>query len=117
MNRYCPLVTRHLELQIHITGPCHKLGVGRSPKQGVIWTLDFHHPIIWSREDHPPQVDNPGQLALVVAPRVGGYKFAKVLMDGGSSINILYYETFQRMGLTDNGFFREVISVGSTLFC
>ena len=52
------------------------------------------------REDHPPRVDNPGQLALVVAPQVGGYKFTKVLMDGGSSINILYYETFCRMGLT-----------------
>ena len=49
----------------------------------------------------PPRVDNPGQLALVVDPQVGGYKFTKVLMDGGSSINILYYETFRRMGLTD----------------
>ena len=47
-------------------------------------------PIIWSREDHPPRVDNPGHLALVVAPQVGGYKFTKVLMDGGISINILY---------------------------
>ena len=25
-------------------------------------------PIVWSREDHPPRVDNPGHLALVVAP-------------------------------------------------
>ena len=58
-------------------------------------------PILWSREDHPPRIDNPGHLALVVAPQVGGYKFTKVLMDGGSSINILYYETFHRMGLTD----------------
>ena len=59
------------------------------------------HPILWSREDHPPRVDNPGQLALVVAPQVGGYKFTKVLMDGGSSINILYYDTFHCMSLTD----------------
>ena len=59
------------------------------------------HPILWSREDHPPRVDNPGYLALVVAPQVGGYRFTKVLMDGGSSINILYYETFCRMSLTD----------------
>ena len=58
-------------------------------------------PIMWSRADHPPQVDNPGQLAFVVAPQVGGYKFTKVLMNGGSSINILYYETFRRMGLTN----------------
>ena len=49
-------------------------------------------PIVWSREDHPPRVDNPCHLALVVAPQVGGYKFTKVLMDGGISINILYYE-------------------------
>ena len=56
---------------------------------------------MWSREDDPPRVDNPGHLALVVAPQVGGYMFTKVLMDGGSSINILYYETFRRMGLTD----------------
>ena len=58
-------------------------------------------PILWSREYHPPRVDNPGHLALVVAPQVGGYKFTKVLMDGGNSINILYYDTFRRMGLTD----------------
>ena len=37
----------------------------------------------------------------MVAPQVGGYKFTKVLMDGGNSINILYYETFRCMGLTD----------------
>ena len=58
-------------------------------------------PIVWIREDHPPRVDNPGQLALVVAPQVGGYKLTKVLMDGGSSISILYYDTFRRMNLTD----------------
>ena len=37
----------------------------------------------------------------MVAPQVGGYKFTKVLMDGGSSINILYYDTFRCMGLTN----------------
>ena len=56
--------------------------------------LRSEQPIVWSREDHPPRVDNPGHLALVVVPQVGGYKFTKVLMDGGSNINILYYETF-----------------------
>ena len=61
----------------------------------------LEQPIVWSCEDHPPQVDNPGQLALVVTPQVGGYKFTKVLMDGGSIINILYYDTFRRMNLTD----------------
>ena len=44
-------------------------------------------------------MDNLGHLALVVAPRVGGYKFTKVLMDGGSSINILYKDTMEKLGI------------------
>jgi hypothetical protein len=48
-----------------------------------------------------PRVDNPGHPALVMAPQVGGYSLTKVLMDGGSSINILYYDTLRRMGLSD----------------
>ena len=56
-------------------------------------------PITWSREDHLPIVETPGLLALVVAPQVAGYVLNKVLMDGGSAINILYYETFLRMNL------------------
>ena len=47
-------------------------------------------PVTWSREDHPPIVETPGLLALVVAPQVAGYVLNKVLMDGGSAINILY---------------------------
>ena len=56
-------------------------------------------PITWSREDHPPNIEHPGLLALVVAPQVAGYSLNKVLMDGGSAINILYYETFLHMNL------------------
>src|ERR1041385_8842376 len=48
----------------------------------------------------PPMVENPGSLALVVSPQIWCYTLDKVLMDGGSNINILYYETFHRMGLT-----------------
>ena len=60
------------------------------------------YPVTWSREDHPQVIEHPGLLALVVAPQVGGYILHKVLMDGGSSINILYYDTFSRMGLKDS---------------
>ncbi|KAI4987536.1 hypothetical protein ZWY2020_020336 [Hordeum vulgare] len=38
---------------------------------------------------------------MVVAPQVGGYTVSKVLMDGGSSINILYFDTFRRMNLLE----------------
>src|SRR5664279_2745589 len=65
------------------------------------WLNWSEQSITWSRVDHPPRVDEPGKLALVVAPQVAGYKLSKVLMDGGSSINILYYDTFKRMNLSE----------------
>ena len=63
------------------------------------WLRWSEQPITWSRADHLPMIEDPGLLALVVAPQVGGYTLNKVIMDGGSSINILYYETFKRMRL------------------
>src|SRR3954471_8811791 len=64
------------------------------------WLNWSEQPITWTRDDHPLVVEKPGALALVVSPQVGGYTLDKVLMDEGSNINILYYETFLRMGLT-----------------
>ncbi|KAI5012454.1 hypothetical protein ZWY2020_024720 [Hordeum vulgare] len=55
----------------------------------------------WSRADHPPQIDNPGDLSLDVAPQVGGDTLSKVLMDGCSNINILYYDTFRRVNFDE----------------
>jgi hypothetical protein len=48
---------------------------------------------------------------LVVEPQVGGYKLTKVLMDGGSSINILYYDTCRRMNLSE-----KQLSPSTTVF-
>ena len=56
-------------------------------------------PIQWTREDHPPRVEYPGRCALIVRPKVADYWLSKTLMDGGSTINILYYDTFRRLGL------------------
>src|SRR3954468_17394834 len=64
------------------------------------WLNWSEQPITWTRANHPLVVDNPRALALVGAPQIGGYTLDKVLMDGGGSMNILYYETFRRMGLT-----------------
>ena len=58
------------------------------------WLNWSEQAITWSRADHPPRVENPGALALIIAPQVYGHILDKVLMDGGSSFNILYYETF-----------------------
>jgi hypothetical protein len=37
---------------------------------------------------------------MVVNPLIQGYEFSKCLMDGGSSLNIMYVETLIKLGLT-----------------
>ena len=52
--------------------------------------------ITFDRDDHPDYVPNPGQYPLVVDPIVGNTRLTKVLMDGGSGLNILYVNTLMR---------------------
>ena len=51
--------------------------------------------IIFDREDHPNYVPNAGQYPLVVDPIIGNTRLIKVLMDGGSGLNILYANTLE----------------------
>jgi hypothetical protein len=45
-------------------------------------------------------IPNPGQYPLVVDPVIGNARFSKVLMDGDSSLNILYAHTLQLVGIS-----------------
>ncbi|XP_066354797.1 uncharacterized protein [Miscanthus floridulus] len=42
---------------------------------------------------------HPGRYLLVVDPIVGTTRLTKVLMDGGSGLNIMYVETLDAMGV------------------
>jgi hypothetical protein len=53
----------------------------------------------FSREDHPNRTHNPGKYLLVVDPVIDNSRFSKVLMDGGSSLNILYAHTLRLVGI------------------
>jgi hypothetical protein len=55
-------------------------------------------PVQWSRKDHPEHILD-GYYAIVVNPLIQGYEFSKCLMDGGSSLNIMYVETLTKLGL------------------
>jgi hypothetical protein len=46
--------------------------------------------ITFDRDDHPDYVPNPGVYPLVVDPIIANTRLTKVLMDGGSSLNIIY---------------------------
>jgi hypothetical protein len=50
-------------------------------------------PISFDQGDHPDRVPSPGKYPPVVDPVVGNVRLTKVLMDGGSSLNIIYAET------------------------
>ena len=62
--------------------------------------------ITWGREDHPSLMQNLGSYTLLVdaiiaAPRYS-CRFTRTLIDGGSSINILYRETMVKLGINEN---------------
>jgi hypothetical protein len=56
-------------------------------------------PITFDQDDHPDYVPNPGRYPLVVDPIIGNVRLSKVLMDGGSSLNIIYAETLGLLGV------------------
>jgi hypothetical protein len=62
--------------------------------------------ISWSFKDHPKVMPNPGGYALIldltlVGPEIN-VKFSKVLIDNGSSINIMYRDTMSKLGISEN---------------
>jgi hypothetical protein len=72
------------------------LAAEKAPPSFLDWSEDA---ITFSREDHPNRIPNPGQYPLVVDPVIGNSRFSNVLMDRGSSLNILYAHTLRLMGI------------------
>jgi hypothetical protein len=56
--------------------------------------------ITFDHNNHPDYVPQPGKLPLVVSPIVGTKRLTRVLMDGGSGLNILYASTLDKMGIS-----------------
>jgi hypothetical protein len=56
--------------------------------------------ITFGRDDHPDYILSPGYYPLVVDHVIGNARLTKVLMDGGSGLNILYAETLDLMGIS-----------------
>ena len=56
-------------------------------------------PIIGFSKDDARRLHHPHDDALVVSIRVGDYNVHRMLVDNGSSVDILYYPTFQQMGI------------------
>jgi hypothetical protein len=56
-------------------------------------------PITFDQGDHPDYVPSPGRYLLIIDRIIGNVRLSKVLMDGGSSLNIIYAETLGLLGV------------------
>lgn len=56
-------------------------------------------PISFSRNDMWAQIPDAGRFPLVLDPVIDGVRFEKVLIDGGSALNILFYPAFKELGI------------------
>jgi hypothetical protein len=71
--------------------------------------------ITFDQWDQPAVLPRPGGYALVLDPTIGtsqrSVRFSRVLIDGGSSINILYRDTANKLGIQESR-----LSPSSTVF-
>ena len=56
-------------------------------------------PITFDHRDHPTSIRHGGSAALVLDPIIDGFHLMRVLMDGGSSLNLFYQDTMCKMGI------------------
>ncbi|KAK3142839.1 hypothetical protein QOZ80_4BG0352370 [Eleusine coracana subsp. coracana] len=59
-------------------------------------------PITFDRSDHPKHLPKPGRYPLVLAATMKEVKFNRVLIDGGSSLDLIFTRTLQELGLSIN---------------
>jgi hypothetical protein len=59
-------------------------------------------PITFDRTDHPYSIPKPGRFPLIVDLLVGMTQLTKALMDGGSGLKLMYLDTFEGLGLTQD---------------
>jgi hypothetical protein len=55
--------------------------------------------ITFDKKDHPTSICHGRSAALVLDPIVDGFHLTRVLMDGGSSLNLIYADTVRKMGI------------------
>ena len=74
--------------------------VAANPAGNMHWS---EKPISWSRADHPEVMPSPGSYVLVLDATLAtdrrAARFSRVLIDGGSSINILYRDTLEKLNV------------------
>ena len=78
-------------------------------------------PITFDRRDHWVHLPRPGSYLLVVNPVIRQIRLARVLVDGGSALNIIFAKTLEDMGFdmtklvpSDQAFYGIIPGAGLT---
>ena len=56
-------------------------------------------PITFDQTNHPAKVPYPGQYPVMVQPTILNIKVSRTLVDGGSSLNLIFFKTLDYMGI------------------
>jgi hypothetical protein len=60
-----------------------------------------HHKISFSRADRWAAIPEPSRFPLILDPCINGVRFERVLIDGGSSIDVLFCSSLPALKLTE----------------
>ena len=90
------------------TAPMKTRAIRPAPEEHRRWLLQ---PITFDYQDYSRGARNVGWTALVLNPVIDGLQFTRVLMDGGSDLNLLYQDTIRKLGVNP-----AIIRHGSTSF-
>ena len=74
---------------------CDDNSVFRHPVEPLLWS---EIPINFDRRNHWVHLPRPGAYHLVVKPVIRQIRLARVLIDGGSALNIIFAKTLEDMG-------------------
>jgi hypothetical protein len=58
--------------------------------------------ITFDRMDHPDSIPKRRRFPRIMDPLIGTTRLSKALMDGGSGLNLMYLDTFEESGLTQD---------------
>jgi hypothetical protein len=58
------------------------------------------YPTTFDQIDHPDSIRKPRRFPLIINPLARTTQLTKALLDGGSSLNLMYLNTFEGLGLT-----------------
>ena len=95
---------------LHVMKGRNKATLLETHAPGPITAEFCHWPsklITFDHRDYSASIRHAGWAALVLDPIIDRYHFTRVLMDGGSSLNLIYQDRIREMGINPTKIFHS----------